>query len=71
MSTALLEAAAVGRLFPDDTATPGSDDGRVTLAERLDVTWQSLQAGREAECPLCRSRLRPHGGCEGCGSRLG
>ena len=71
MSAALLEAAAVGRLFCDERPTRDSDDGRITLAERLEVTWQSLQAGREAECPLCSSRLRPHVGCDGCGSRLG
>jgi hypothetical protein len=72
VSSALLESAAAGRLFSVDAGRREPQDGPVTLEERLDAAWRTLQASGAAECPLCRGRLRGHdGGCEGCGSRLG
>jgi hypothetical protein len=75
VSTAVLESGTVGRLFSEDEARAEADEGCVTLQERLDTAWRSLQAAGVAECPLCRDRVSlhdgAHGGCEGCGSRLG
>jgi hypothetical protein len=74
VSSAVLESAAVGRLFSEDAAGPETDDGCFTLEERLDAVWHSLQGAGKAECPVCQSRVHlgdgGFGGCEGCGSRI-
>ena len=65
MSSAVLEIAAVDRLFEETGAEPRTELGGLTLEERLNATWHALR--------VCQSRLRydkDHGECEGCGSRL-
>jgi hypothetical protein len=73
VTTAVLEEACAGRLF-GHSAGPGPPDGRpLTLSERLDGAWWSLNVKGAAECPVCRSRLalrEGRGVCDDCGSRL-
>jgi hypothetical protein len=72
MSPALLDAPV--RLSAESADPARVSGGRMTLEQRLDRTWRTLQAQGAAECPLCHSRMSNHGSageCGGCGTRLG
>jgi hypothetical protein len=72
MSPALLDAPV--RLSAKSADPARVSGGRMTLEQRLDQTWRTLQAQGAAECPLCHSRMSNHGSageCGGCGTRLG
>jgi hypothetical protein len=71
MTSALLESP----LFPvSDTRRVGPPGGGgTTLEERLEGAWRAVRADGQAECPVCRSRMRLQDGagrCTGCGSTL-
>ena len=49
------------------------NEGRTTLAERLDAAVAQLEADGRAACPVCEGPLEPApfgGRCGDCGSRL-
>jgi hypothetical protein len=71
MTGALLEAPLSVRA--EGPAVRPAGGRPMTLEERLAATWRTVQAGGKAECPVCRSTMRPENGagrCTGCGSTL-
>lgn len=60
------------RPFAAARCVPESGGG-VTLQERLDGAWRSLDAHGVSECPVCHARMTMKAGagqCGGCGARL-
>jgi hypothetical protein len=75
MTSALLDAPRLGLIASVPTGGRADRPGGrgLTLAERLDGLWAGLHADGEAECPICRERMRLRHGvgeCGGCGSKL-
>jgi tRNA(Ile2) C34 agmatinyltransferase TiaS len=71
MTTALLESRP--SLFGEARRLRPAGGRGNTLEELLESTLRSVQAGGEAECPVCHARMHADGGaarCSGCGSTL-
>jgi hypothetical protein len=71
VTTALLESPV--SLFAEARRSRPAGGRGTTLEERLEGVWRAVQADGRAECPVCRSAMRPEAGlarCGGCGSTL-
>lgn len=71
MSSALLEAP--GTLLAEAARRGRSHGGSMTLEERLQGAWHSLESDGAAECPLCHGRMtrvEGEGECRKCATRL-
>jgi hypothetical protein len=71
MTSALLESPL--SLFAETRRARPAGGGGTTLEERLDEAWRAVRAEGQAECPVCRARMRLQDGagrCTGCGSTL-
>jgi hypothetical protein len=69
MSATLLDLPAL-----DVESSAARDrDGRMTLEERLQGAWRTVNTDHAADCPVCGGRMALRGGvgeCGGCGARL-
>jgi hypothetical protein len=69
MSATLLDLPALDM----QSSATRERDGHMTLEERLQRAWRTLNSDHPADCPVCGGRMALRGGvgeCGGCGARL-
>ncbi|MEA2400690.1 MAG: hypothetical protein QOK00_1093 [Thermoleophilaceae bacterium] len=71
MTPALLESPL--HLFAQARMGAAAGGPRMTLEERLEGAWRSVNSAGRAECPVCHADMHLDNGlgrCNGCGTAL-